>query len=235
MEFDRVTNRYLYPDRYIKMIPYFLNSQGSATMMEIFGLTYKVLCCLFKYRNLVIYQTHCQLIPTGLEKLFFWSFFNMFNVHYFLFSSPELKAQRSFSDRPFSGVYLSVRFYTPAPKERGIYRFTLVCLLCLSVRNKISVAFFSGTSYCSCLKFLHILSLGIHMLGDIFEPIGRQLPVLWWLFIFSLINFLANFRQRILSTYSLQLLEIFRHAICWDSLSYHLDISFLFYDNFVYF
>jgi hypothetical protein len=25
MEFDHVTNRYLYPDRYIKMIPYFLN------------------------------------------------------------------------------------------------------------------------------------------------------------------------------------------------------------------
>jgi sensor histidine kinase YesM len=24
MEFDHVTNRYLYPDRYIKMIPYFL-------------------------------------------------------------------------------------------------------------------------------------------------------------------------------------------------------------------
>jgi hypothetical protein len=26
MEFDYVTNRYLYPDKYIKMIPYFLNS-----------------------------------------------------------------------------------------------------------------------------------------------------------------------------------------------------------------
>jgi hypothetical protein len=25
IEFDLVTNRYLYPDRYIKMIPYFLN------------------------------------------------------------------------------------------------------------------------------------------------------------------------------------------------------------------
>jgi hypothetical protein len=25
MEFDLVTNRYLYPDRYIKMMPYFLN------------------------------------------------------------------------------------------------------------------------------------------------------------------------------------------------------------------
>jgi hypothetical protein len=25
MEFDHVTNQYLYPDRYIKMIPYFLN------------------------------------------------------------------------------------------------------------------------------------------------------------------------------------------------------------------
>jgi hypothetical protein len=26
MEFDHLTNRYLYPDRYIKMIPYFLNN-----------------------------------------------------------------------------------------------------------------------------------------------------------------------------------------------------------------
>jgi hypothetical protein len=26
MEFDHVSNRYLYPDRYIKMIPYFLNN-----------------------------------------------------------------------------------------------------------------------------------------------------------------------------------------------------------------
>jgi hypothetical protein len=25
MEFDHVTNRYLYPDKYIKMIPYILN------------------------------------------------------------------------------------------------------------------------------------------------------------------------------------------------------------------
>jgi hypothetical protein len=27
MEFNHVTNQYLYPDRYIKMIPYFLNAQ----------------------------------------------------------------------------------------------------------------------------------------------------------------------------------------------------------------
>jgi hypothetical protein len=27
MEFDHMTNRYLYPDRYNKMIPYFLNNQ----------------------------------------------------------------------------------------------------------------------------------------------------------------------------------------------------------------
>jgi hypothetical protein len=26
MEFDHVTNRYLYPDRYMKMTPYFLNA-----------------------------------------------------------------------------------------------------------------------------------------------------------------------------------------------------------------
>jgi hypothetical protein len=32
MEFDHVTNRYLYPDTYIKMIPYFLNITYSFTV-----------------------------------------------------------------------------------------------------------------------------------------------------------------------------------------------------------
>jgi hypothetical protein len=36
MEFDNVTNRYLYPDRYIlKMIPYFLNKPAAEKSLVI--------------------------------------------------------------------------------------------------------------------------------------------------------------------------------------------------------
>jgi hypothetical protein len=47
MEFDHVTNRYLYPDRYIKMIPYFLK-----TCLET----------KLSMRNAAIFNTHTRSI-----------------------------------------------------------------------------------------------------------------------------------------------------------------------------
>lgn len=74
------------------------------------------------------------------------------------------------------------------------------------------------------------------MLGFVFVPSTRQLPVKWRLCVLSL-NFLTNFREQILCNWSSKMLEIFPfsmlwHALCWDIFLSQSDLNFLSQDFF---
>jgi hypothetical protein len=57
MEFDHVTNRYLYRDRYIKMIPYFLSRGTMAFICSKFG------------RSLDFYRRPCMFNILQLQRI----------------------------------------------------------------------------------------------------------------------------------------------------------------------
>lgn len=67
-------------------------------------------------------------------------------------------------------------FYTPAPKEKEVFCFTLVCL---SVTKFLSY-FFSATINCRCLKFYHTLCWGTLFVKD-FYFCTNQTPTPCWM------------------------------------------------------
>lgn len=75
-----------------------------------------------------------------------------------------------------------MQFIYPAPKEKEVCRFTLVCISVCPNSTKIFQQLFIEDAR----NFYTLFVYACHTFGSIFAPIGCQFPVKCWLYIFTI-------------------------------------------------